>query len=60
MYEPGRDQRPQLERFREVLEMHRRSLLQQRADISAQLAEIQTFEKRVHEQLRKRGSRKAG
>src|SRR6476469_8057987 len=52
MYETGRDERPQLERFREVLEAHRRSLLQQRADIEAQLAEIQTFEKRVHEQLR--------
>jgi hypothetical protein len=60
MYEPGRDERPQLERFREVLEAHRTSLLQQRADIEAQLAEIQTFEKRVHERLRKRGSRKAG
>jgi DNA-binding transcriptional MerR regulator len=54
MYEPGRDERPQLERFREVLETHRRSLLQQRADIEAQLAEIQTFEKRVHQQLKKR------
>ena len=60
MYEPGRDERPQLERFREVLEAHRRSLLQQRADIQAQLAEILTFEKRVHERLRKRGGRKAG
>ena len=54
MYEPGRDQRPQLERFREVLEAHRRSLLQQRADIEAQLGEIQTFEKRVNQQLKKR------
>ena len=54
MYEPGRDDRPQLERFREVLEAHRTSLLQQRADIEAQLAEIQTFEKRVHQQLKKR------
>jgi len=54
MYEPGRDDRPQLERFREVLETHRRSLLQQRADIEAQLGEIQTFEKRVHQQLKKR------
>ena len=60
MYEPGRDGRPQLERFQEVLEAHRKSLLQQRADIEAQLAEIQTFEKRVHEQLRKRRGRKAG
>ena len=54
MYEPGRDDRPQLERFREVLETHRRSLLQQRADIEAQLGEIQTFEKRVNQQLKKR------
>src|SRR5512136_636123 len=59
MYEPGRDERPQLARFREVLEAHRRSLLQQRADIEAQLAEIQTFEKRVHKQLRKRAGRSA-
>src|SRR5690349_16492757 len=51
MYEPGRDERPQLERFREVLETHRRSLLQQRADIEAQLSEIHTFEKRVRKQL---------
>ncbi len=56
MYEPGRDERPQLERFRDVLEMHRRSLLQQRADIEAQLAEIRTFGKRVSQQLKKRGS----
>jgi len=54
MYEPGRDDRPQLERFREVLEAHRTSLLQQRADIEAQLGEIQTFEKRVNQQLKKR------
>ena len=51
MYEPGRDERPQLERFREVLETHRKSLLQQRADIEAQLTEIATFEKRVRKQL---------
>src|SRR5881394_1975635 len=53
MYEPGRDERPQLERFRQVLETHRKSLLQQRADIEAQLAEIETFEKRVQKQLRR-------
>src|SRR3954464_3642755 len=53
MYEPGRDERPQLKRFREVLESHRKSLLQQRADIEAQLAEIETFEKRVQKQLRR-------
>jgi DNA-binding transcriptional MerR regulator len=51
MYEPGRDERPQLERFQQVLEAHRRSLHQQRADIEAQLAEIATFEKRVRKQL---------
>ena len=45
---------PQLERFREVLETHRKSLLQQRTDIAAQLSEIQTFEKRVNQQLKKR------
>jgi DNA-binding transcriptional MerR regulator len=53
MYEPGRDERAQLARFREVLETHRKSLLQQRADIEAQLAEIATFEKRVQKQLRR-------
>ena len=53
MYEPGRDERPQLERFLAVLEAHRQSLLQQRADIEAQLGELQTFEKRVRKQLRR-------
>jgi len=53
MYEPGRDARPQLERFLAVLESHRASLLQQRADIEAQLAEIQTFEKKVKRQLKR-------
>jgi DNA-binding transcriptional MerR regulator len=53
MYEPGRDDRLQLARFQEVLEAHRRSLLQQRTDIEAQLAEIQTFAKRVSQQLKK-------
>ena len=33
MYEPGRDERPQLKRFLSVLEAHKASLLQQRADI---------------------------
>ena len=51
MYEPGRDQRPQLERFLAVLETHRASLAQQRADIEAQLAEISTFEARLRAQL---------
>lgn len=53
MYEPGRDERPQLERLLAVLEAHRKSLLQQRADIEAQLGELQTFEKRARKQLRR-------
>ena len=53
MYEPGRDARPQLERFLAVLEDHKASLLQQRADIEAQLGEIQTFAKRVAQRLKK-------
>ena len=53
MYEPGQDERPQLERFLAVLQSHRASLLQQRADIEAQLSEIQTFEKRVRKRLRR-------
>jgi DNA-binding transcriptional MerR regulator len=52
MYEPGRDERPQLERFLAVLESHKTSLLQQRADIEAQLAEIQSFEKKIRKRLR--------
>ena len=54
MYDPGRGERPQLERFLAVLESHKASLLQQRADLEAQLAELQTFEKRVRKQLRQR------
>src|SRR5207245_10037999 len=46
MYEPGRDARPQLERFLAVLESHKASLQQQRADIEAQLSEPQPFETR--------------
>jgi DNA-binding transcriptional MerR regulator len=53
MYEPGRDERPQLERFLAVLEAHKKSLEQQRADLEAQLAELRTFEKRVRKQLRR-------
>jgi DNA-binding transcriptional MerR regulator len=53
MYEPGRDERPQLERFLSVLESHKVSLLQQRADIEAQLTELGAFEKRVRKQLRR-------
>jgi DNA-binding transcriptional MerR regulator len=53
MYEPGRDARPQLERFLAVLEEHKASLVQQQADIEAQLSEIQAFEKKVRKQLRR-------
>jgi DNA-binding transcriptional MerR regulator len=60
MYEPGRDQRAQLERFLAVLEAHKRGLAQQRADIEAQLSEIQTFEKRVRKQLADRKRAKSG
>jgi len=52
MYEPGRDERPQLKRFLAVLESHRQALLQQRADLEAQLSEIQTFEKKVRKRLK--------
>jgi DNA-binding transcriptional MerR regulator len=53
MYEPGRDERPQLERFLAVLESHKASLLQQQADLEAQLSEIQAFEKKVRRQLKR-------
>ena len=53
MYEPGRDERPQLNRFLAVLESHRASLLQQRADIEAQLSELRSFEKKVRRQLKR-------
>ena len=53
MYEPGRDERPQLQRFLAVLEAHKAGLLQQRADIEAQLSEIQAFEKKVRKQLKR-------
>ena len=53
MYEPGRDARPQLERFLSVLEEHKASLLQQRDDIEAQLTELQAFEKKVRKQLKR-------
>jgi DNA-binding transcriptional MerR regulator len=53
MYEPGRDERPQLERFLAVLESHKSGLLQQRADIEAQLTELLAFEKRVRKQLKR-------
>ena len=54
MYEPGRDERPQLERFLAVLGTHKASLLQQRADMEAQLAELLAFEKKVRKQLKRR------
>jgi DNA-binding transcriptional MerR regulator len=53
MYEPGRDERPQLERFLAVLEAHKASLLRQQADLEAQLSEIQAFEKKVRKQLKR-------
>jgi DNA-binding transcriptional MerR regulator len=53
MYEPGRDERPQLARFLAVLEGHKASLLQQRGDIEAQLSELQAFEKKIKKQLRR-------
>ena len=53
MYEPGRDERPQLERFLSVLEAHKATLLQQRADLEAQLSELQVFERRVRKQLKR-------
>ena len=56
MYEPGRDGRPQLARFLAVLEDHRASLLQQQADIEAQLSEIQLFETRLRKQLKRQPS----
>jgi DNA-binding transcriptional MerR regulator len=52
MYEPGRDERAQLERFLAVLEAHKASLVQQQADIEAQLSEIRAFEKKVRKQLK--------
>jgi DNA-binding transcriptional MerR regulator len=51
MYEPGRDERAQLERFLAVLESHKATLERQREDVAAQLAEIAAFEKRVRKQL---------
>jgi DNA-binding transcriptional MerR regulator len=52
MYEPGRDERPQLKRFLAVLEAHKATLLQQRADLEAQLAELGAFEKKVRKRLK--------
>jgi len=52
MYEPGRDERPQLERFLAVLDSHKASLLQQRTDLEAQLSELLVFEKRIRKRLK--------
>ena len=54
MYEPGRDDRPQLERFLGLLESHRTALEQQRADLESQLTEIGVFEKRIRKRLAER------
>ncbi|HEY6967134.1 MAG TPA: MerR family DNA-binding transcriptional regulator [Burkholderiales bacterium] len=54
MYEPGRDERPQLERFLAVLDAHKAGLVQQRADIEAQLSEILSFEIKLKKQLKRR------
>jgi DNA-binding transcriptional MerR regulator len=51
MYEPGRDEQAQLERFLAVLESHKAALERQREDVAAQLAEIAAFEKKVRKQL---------
>ncbi|MBI3370434.1 MAG: MerR family DNA-binding transcriptional regulator [Betaproteobacteria bacterium] len=51
MYETGRDERPQLERFLAILAQHRDALEQQREDIEAQLSEINVFEKRCRQRL---------
>ena len=56
MYEPGRDERPQLKRFLAVLEAHKGALLQQRADLEAQLSELETFEKKVRKRLKAKQS----
>jgi DNA-binding transcriptional MerR regulator len=53
MYEPGRDERAQLERFLAVLESHKAVLLQQRSDLEAQLSELQAFERKVKKQLKR-------
>ena len=51
MYEPGRDERPQLERLLAVLERHKAALERQSEDLEAQLGELAAFEKRVRKQL---------
>ena len=61
MYDTGRDERPQLEKFLAVLAVHRRQLEQQRVDIETQLSEIGLFEKRCRKLLteQKRSAQKA-
>ena len=51
MYDTGRDERPQLERFLAILAQHRDALEQQREDLEAQLSEINVFEKRCRQRL---------
>lgn len=51
IYDAGRDERPQLERFLAILAQHRGALEQQREDIEAQLSEIDVFEKRCRQRL---------
>ena len=63
MYDTGRDERPQLEKFLAVLDAHKRQLEQQRVDIEAQLSEIGLFEKRCRRLLaeqKRRGRRDRG
>jgi len=57
MYEPGRDERPQLERFLTVLAGHRAALEQQRSDLEVQLSEIAAFERRIRRRLGRRRPR---
>jgi len=47
MYEPGRDERPQLERFLAVLENHKTSLEQQRAQLRQRFGADADFQFRV-------------
>jgi DNA-binding transcriptional MerR regulator len=51
MYESGTDARPQLEAFLEVLQSHRRQLVQQMEDIQVTLSEIEQHEARCRSLL---------
>ena len=53
MYEPGRDERPQLERFLACSRPTRRACFSSGPISSAQLSELQAFERRVRKQLKK-------